>query len=325
LVNKERKSIELFVVYSCDDNYAQHVGISMISLFETNKNFNSIEINLIDNNISETNKLHLKNICKMYNRTIEFIPFDKIYNRLNLNMTHSISLSSYARLFLASMLPNTVDKVLYLDSDSLIASDLSELWQTDLKNYYVAGVKDTVSDLTKINVGLKPEQPYINAGMLLINLKKWRESNIENQFIKFIERANGDVFHHDQGTINGVLNKKMVLLHPKFNVMTTFFTMKREDILKYYGLRDYYTELELKEATTQPVFIHFTPAFVNRPWIKGCKHPLVSLYKEYADLSPWANMTPSKDSRSLPEKIISFLFNNLPFKTAYKLSRAISR
>ena len=69
--------------------------------------------------------------------------------------------------------------------------------------------------------------------------------------------------------------------------MTPFFTMSRDEIMQYYGLKEYYSEVELSEAINSPVFIHYTPAFVNRPWIKGSKHPLVSLYMKYLDLTPW--------------------------------------
>ena len=182
---------------------------------------------------------------------------------------------------------------------------------------------DTVSDETKLKINMDLNSPYINAGMLLINLKKWREERIEEKFIKFIDSYNGQVFHHDQGTINGVLNSKFLILHPKYNCMTTYFTMSRNEMMQYYGLKDYYSEAELNEAINNPVFIHYTPAFVNRPWIKGCKHPLASRYKEYLNMTPWKETKLYKDKRSKGEKIVAFLYNNLPFKMAHSICNLI--
>lgn len=315
--------MNLNIVYSSDNNYAQHVGVSLISLFENNKQFNKINVYIIENKINILNKKNLIYICNKYNRSIEFIKFSEFSNKLNLNIGNSISISSYARLFLSSVIDTSIEKILYLDSDSIINDSLAGLWNLDINDYYVAGVCDTVSDDTKLRINLDIDTPYINAGMLLINLKKWREEEIEKKFLEFIALNKGQVFHHDQGTINGVLNQKFLLLHPKYNSMATFFTMTRKEIMKYYGLKNYYNSKELDEAVNNPVFIHFTPAFVNRPWIKGCKHPLSYLYHKYLKMTPWKDIGLNKDNRSKGEKIVAFIFNNLPFKIANSLTNLI--
>lgn len=308
--------MDLNVVYSSDNNYAQHVGVSMLSLFENNREFKNINVYLIENDISAENKDKLLLICKEYTREIKFMNFNDFSSKLKLDIGNSISINSYARLFLASVIEEKVEKVLYLDCDSIIVNSLKELWNSDISEYYIAGVSDTVSKNTKEKINLSEHSAYINAGMLLINLKKWREDDIEKRFIEFIALFNGQVFHHDQGTINGVLYQNILLLHPKYNAMSTFFTMNRHDILTYYGLSDYYSESKLNEAINNPVYVHFTPAFVNRPWIKGCKHPLASLYKKYLEMTPWKGTSFYKDNRKLVEKMVAFLYNNFPFKMA---------
>ncbi|MNI12993.1 General stress protein A [compost metagenome] len=323
MIEEGKLIMNLRVVYSSDNNYAQHVGVSMLSLFQNNKEFNHIDVYLIENNISIENKNNLKLICKKYNRVIQFIKFDGITNKLKKITGNPISINAYARLFLSHVLGENVDKVIYLDCDSIINHSLYELWNIDVNEYYAAGVSDTVSDHTKLKVNLDVNSLYINSGMLLINLKKWRDENIEQKFIEFINSYNGKVFHHDQGTINGVLNKKLLILHPKYNCMTTFFTMKREEMMQYYGLKKYYTEAELLDAITNPVFIHYTPAFVNRPWIKGSKHPLASLYKTYLEMTPWKGTDLFEDNRGKGEKLVSFLYNYLPFKMATRVCNLI--
>ena len=186
--------MNLNVVYSSDNNYAQHVGVSMISLFENNYEFEKIVVYFIGNDVSLENKNKLSLICEKFNRSIQFIDFQKFSNKIKLNIGNSISISSYARLFLSSMVDTNIDKVLYLDSDSIINSTLSGLWNEDISEYYVAGVSDTVSDQTKLKVNLGVNSPYINAGMILINLKKWREESIEEKFIEFIDSYNGKSF-----------------------------------------------------------------------------------------------------------------------------------
>jgi lipopolysaccharide biosynthesis glycosyltransferase len=315
--------VTLNIVYSSDNLYAQHVGVSMISLFENNKDLEHIRVYLIENQISEDNKNHLKIIARSYKRTVEFMKFSMISDKLKLSIGNSISINAYARLFLASLLPRA-DKVLYLDCDTIINDGLSELWNMDIENVDVAGVCDTVSDDTKASINREPNHTYINSGILIMNLKRWRTRDLENKFVKFIDKHRGYVFHHDQGTINGVC-EKISLLHPKYNAMSTFFTMSRKEMMQYYGMKHYYSEFELKQAVNDPVIIHFTPAFVTRPWVKGCKHPLASLYKKYLDMSPWRGKAMYEDRRSHGEKIIAFMYNHLPFKLANGISKIITR
>jgi lipopolysaccharide biosynthesis glycosyltransferase len=312
------------VVYSSDNHYAQHVGVSLLSLFEHNKQFADIQVHLIENNISPENKGKLEDVCRTYNRSITFIGFNEIAGKLKLNIGNAISPNSYARLFIPSIIGDGVDKVIYFDCDSVINGSFSELWQMDIGDNYVAGVGDTVSDETKIKVGMDPRSPYINAGMLVINLKKWREDDAEGHFIDFIAAHNGQVFHHDQGTINGVMNGKMLLLHPKYNAMATFFTMSRSEMMQYYGLKQYYSEQELNEAASAPIFVHFTPAFAKRPWVEGCKHPKAALYRQYLDMSPWRGTALDKDRRGLAEKIVAFMYNYLPFGVARGICNLVS-
>ncbi len=317
--------MDLHVVYSSDNNYVQHVGVSLVSLLENNTEFTNIHIYLITNDISTENKDNLVFICEKYGRDITFINFAEFARTIPLNIGNSISINSYARLFLVSLLQKDIDKVLYLDCDSVIHNSLRPLWCEDISEHYAAGVWDTVADHTKEKINMPVDSTYINAGMLLINLKKWREDQVEQKFLDFINLHNGQVFHHDQGTINGVLHEKILILHPKYNAMTTFFTMSRDTMMKYYGMKHYYCEKELNGAVANPVFIHYTPAFVNRPWVRGSKHPLTYVYKEYLDMTPWKDTDLWEDKRRTKEKIVSFLYNYLPFEVANTICNLASK
>lgn len=311
--------MKMHIVYSADDNYARHAGVSMLSLLDNNRDCKEINLYMIDNAITPENKARLASICESYGRRLEFIPLGRLAGRLQGVAAGSLSVSSYARLFLADVIRPDVDKILYFDCDSVIAGALDDLWSLDTSDCHMAGVSDTVSGETRLRVGMAENSPYINAGMVVMNLRKWREDNIGQRFVEFIDRYGGRVFHHDQGVLNGVLHGKCLTLHPKYNAMSVFFSMSRADILSYYGLDSYYTEGELDEAIRQPVFVHFTPAFVNRPWVKGCRHPLRSLYLKYQAMSPWKDVPPDRDSRKPGERLVAFLYNRFPYKIAHAI------
>lgn len=309
--------MSLFVVYSSDDNYAQHTGVSIVSLLENNKHFNDINIYIIDNSISKASKQKLIDITNNYKRKIIFINFSEYKDKLKLNMQWKIAISAYARLFISSMVSENIEKILYFDCDTVIVNKIDELWNTDINEYYIAGVLDTVSSVTKEAVGISRRGKYINSGMLLINLKKWREDNIKDRFVKFIEEKNGSVTHHDQGVINGVLHKKLKILKPSFNLMTVYYTMKREDMISYYGIdSNFYSEEEIQESLNNPVYIHFTPGFTTRPWVKGCNHPKKQVYLDYLYKTPWKDAKLENDKSKIRVRVINWIYRNLSFKSA---------
>ena len=206
---------KLYVLYSTDQNYCMHLGISLTSLLENNKKFNNIIIYIIEKDIDDKNKSILLDIVNKYNRKIKFISFNKVENRIKIDLTNSKSKSIYARLFISNLIPESVEKILYLDCDTIVDKSLYELWNLDIEDCYVAGVQDIVPNKYKDMIGMSESDKYINSGVLLINLRLWRKITIEDKFLKFIELHNGEVPHHDQGIINGVCKGKISILNMK--------------------------------------------------------------------------------------------------------------
>ncbi len=306
----------LTIVYSSDDNYIRHAGVSILSVLENNKHFETIDIYIIDNNVSRENKVKLNEIINQYNRNIKYIDFSEYKSKLKLNMGWKISISAYARLFVDEMLPSDLDKVLYFDCDTIVIGELDELWSIELnENEYIAGVIDTVSENNVKSIEMNKKYSYINSGMLLINLKMWREKEIKQQFIEFIDKYDGSVNHHDQGVLNGVLHTKCKIISPKFNMMSVYLMMKYEDLYDYYDMKyKFYSKSELEQAKDTPIYIHFTPGFTTRPWVKGCKHPYKETYLKYLRQTPWKNYELEQDRSRLRVKIINYLYRNFPIK-----------
>lgn len=307
-------SDKLNVIYSSDDNYAQHMGVSICSLFRVNETFDQIHIYVIDNGISKENRNKLDRLVADYaNRCIHFIPFEPWRDKLQLNMQWGISLSSYARLFVASMLPEDIERVLYLDCDMIVCQDLHTLWGCELEGAILGAVQDSVNPRTKTSVGMLENEPYFNAGMLLIDLKKWRNEKVELQCLNFIERKSGSVTHHDQGVLNGVLRGRIFRLPLKNNVMTIHYIYSRTRALKYFHEQaEFYTEREIAEAKIHPTILHFTPSFTCRPWIKGCRHPMKNIYWKTLECSPWRGSKPQKNQIKWYIRLVEWRYRVLP-------------
>lgn len=304
----------MHIVYSSDDNYAQHMGASIYSLLSHNAG-SAIVIYVIDNGISSDSKGKLQQIINQFPLSrIQWIDFSKWSEKLTLNMQWPISLSSYGRLFIGSMLPADVSRCLYLDCDMIICDCIDELWNWDMHGCTIASVQDTVSRETKERIGVHCEEKYFNAGLLLIDLNKWRSIDTEWACLDFIARHQGSVTHHDQGVLNGLFHQDVSILPLKYNVMTIHYIMSRAKILKYFREESpFYSEEEIAQAKAHPVVLHYTPSFTSRPWVRTCRHPLKKLYWDAVAKTPWAGAQPIKDTSKWYVRLVDYRYRHFPF------------
>lgn len=264
--------MQINVLYSTDSCYVQYAYASINSLLFNNANIDNIKIYLIEDNLADFEKENIQSlICKYKNAEIKFIDINTIMNNSGIVKKDFFKLVGYSRLFIQDII--NVDKILYLDCDTIVANNLLELWNIDINDYLIAGVQDTVLEYSKTIVGMDMNTRYINSGVLLINLKKWREENIKNKFLKMINDFNGYVPLHDQGIVNGVCKGKIFYLNPKFNCMSQFYQFSEKQIKKLYNIKSFYSKKEICNAIQYPVIIHYIAKFYNRPWCEDCSHP----------------------------------------------------
>src|SRR5690606_19820274 len=198
----------------------------------------------------------------------------------------------------STLLPESVNKIIYFDCDGLILSSLKELWETDISNYEIGAVLDVVSSDAKKEINLSLEEDYINSGMLLINLKKWREDNLETKMIDYIISTSGQKFHfNDQRVINKLCRNKKIL-SPRFNVITPFYLMTVKQLKRYHKITaPFYSQDKIDSALKHPVFCHLTPYLTDRPWVKGNLHPLKNSYMSFQNETLWADEERKKGGR----------------------------
>lgn len=303
----------LCVAYAADDNYAKHQGISMLSLFQSNQEFEEIDVFVLDCGISDRNQEKLQGIAEEYGRKIVFVPAENAVSGLDLRMgARKISTASYARLFLTSILPEGYDKVLYLDCDTIVRDSVKEFWNMDMQECMVAGVCDTVDSFFLKKIGLDAGDYYVNAGVILVNLDAWRRERIEKSFIEFIQKFEGNVPHHDQGTINGVCKGRKKIVHPRFNTTSNLYSFSEKTIKSIYFMDSFYSQKELDEAKENPAIIHFTSGLVGRPWEDNCTHPMKEEYRKAAASSPWGEAALLPESRKVAVKVFAFFHRHVP-------------
>lgn len=323
----------LRVAFATDNGYVNLAGISMVSLFQNNREFEKITVYILDNGISEQGKNQLSEIAIRFNRQIFFIDCRAIGEWLGNDVMEmfrteetNVPIIAYARIFLPKLLDDCIEKILYLDVDSIIVGSYMELWNTNIDQYAALGVLDNVSSEARKKVGLPETFGYINSGVLLMNLNYLRTMCFVEMAKEFILRYHGRVYHHDQGIINGVLKDKIGILPPQYNMLSFFFEKNSaEKIRRMYNLPEFYSEQEYEYAKEHPVFIHFTEGNLQRPWVENCKHPLKSEWEKYRDQTVWKFDPLKKDQRSFKLKLLAWMNLNLPIEITKKIIKLAAK
>ncbi len=276
------------IVYASDDNFADIMGISALSLLANNKDFDEIRLYVLDGGISQINKERITGVCKSFGRSEPcWLKADVSRLPAGIN-TDRGSISQYARLFIGSLLPRDADRVLYLDCDIIINHSLKELWDTDLQGNTIGALNDAFSKLYRGNIDLRPTDIMFNSGVMLIDLRKWRSRSIEDKLIRFIAKKHGKLQQGDQGVLNAVLSHETFCLEPKFNSVTIFYDFTYDEMLYYRDPPVFYSREQVRQAAEAPVIIHFTTSFLSkRPWVEGCKHRYAKIWLSYKMQSPW--------------------------------------
>jgi len=314
----------MHIVYASDDNFAEIMGVSIVSLFENNKHMEEIVVYILDSGIEYKNKKRIESVFKKYNRSAPvWVKATDINKVLGIKVKQDRgSLSQFARLFVSSVLPEDLDRVLYLDCDVIINKELDDLWSMDMNGKTIAALMDAFSPLYRKNLRLGNEDIMFNSGVMMIDLKKWKEKHVEKKILELIKKYNGLIPQGDQGALNAILSKETALIAPKFNSVTIFHDFTYENMLIYRKPPEFYSKEEIMEAVKNPVIIHFTTSFLSRrAWVEGSKHPYTKRWVEYKSMSPWKDESLWKynESNTWKEGYLK-LYKALPTSMSIRIS-----
>lgn len=178
----------------------------------------------------------------------------------------------YYRIFAAKYLPKNVDRVLYLDPDIIVNGSIRELYALPMDEYYFAAASHTGPIMTSINsvrLDMDDNCPYINSGVMLMNLKRLREEQRLDDVFRFIEKRKSLMVLPDQDIISSLYGSKIYGLDTfRYNMTETLY--RRQLLLE----RDF----DLEWVRKHSVIIHYCGR--NKPWKDNYMGKLDVFYKE---------------------------------------------
>ena len=182
------------ICFATDDNYVPFLTVAIASLLANSSKENFYKIYVLTSHLTEEN---MKSIQKMAteNSSIKFVQLSKELDKVQdmFHLRDYYSKETYYRIFIPNLFPQ-YEKVLYLDCDITVLADVSELYNTQIHGYYVGAVQEEVMQTFEVfgNYVEKADginrKNYFNAGILLINCRRWRNKLIAERFVDLLNR-----------------------------------------------------------------------------------------------------------------------------------------
>ena len=249
------------------NEYVPIASVLLTSILENSSYNNNYDIIILSQNISDKNKRLIKDIFREHkNFSIRFIEINTYLADKNLHVDMHVKPITYARLLTLDIL-SEYDKIIYLDSDTVVNFDIAELYKINLGNNYIAAVRDSVMagwinygsneekecyEYNRNVIGINSRFDYFNAGVIYINLHEIRKKYSAQQLIEIAESRNWRWF--DQEVLNKISVGKVKWLDNKYNVMVHVHNGEK-DLAEFYSPYKIYKEY--LSALKNPKIIHY--------------------------------------------------------------------
>lgn len=262
----------IHVAFAFDNGYLTPFYVVLTSLFKNNKD-NHIHLHVIATGLSSQDKAEVEQYVLANEGDITYyeIDEDQLKGLVILKDSH-LQVAAYYRLFFPELVSPSIEKLLYLDTDLIVNGDLAELYATPLDNFPVGVVVEWSATKTRPDLGIYERDQYFNSGVLLMNLKEWREQHITQRAIQFVHLNPEKVKYADQDALNVVLFKNYYRLEGKYNRIHSDVPVN----LTREGYREF-----LRDS----VVVHYTNV-ENKPWYFLSRSKVRFVYHEYRKLAP---------------------------------------
>ena len=299
------------VVTLANDAYSLPLAVMVRSLLETLSPERNLQLAVIDGGISAANRQRLelswRDTPAWPRCEVRFVP--PVYGSSRLPVWGRVPSLTYARISVADYLPAGVTRAIVLDSDMLVLADARRLAGENLDGRIAGAAIDPfiprVSSLDGLSnytdLGMKADDPYFNAGAMVLDIAAWRRERVAERAFEFIERHGDRLCQYDQDSLNAVL-------HGQWRQIDSGWNMNPRTR----------NSLGAGETAVEPKIFHFSGRL--KPWTYRPSTAADRLFYEVQDRTDWRGWRP-------PATIASLLLRvyDSPIRTlAYPLERNLN-
>jgi lipopolysaccharide biosynthesis glycosyltransferase len=278
------------IVTLADDRYAVPLAVLGRSIAENLQPGRQARLYIIDGGIRADTKRRLAASWNPDRLSVEFIPphFGHLHE---LPVWGRLPALTYARVFLPALLPEDCGKVILLDSDVMVLTDIERLWNLDLGNHSLLAAQDPAIPYVSSRGGLERYRdlgiphghPYFNAGVMLVNVDAWRRRQVPKWVMEFIQQHAGELNYCDQDGLNAVLWNDWSPLDARWQVQPR--------LLARGGASLPHLDASSRAAlAADPWILHFSGRL--KPWLYPGSSPTDRTFYHYLDQTSWSGWRP---------------------------------
>lgn len=220
-----------------------------------------------------------------------------------LNIPRYLPKTSLFRLLIPTLFESDVPRVIYLDADVLVRGSVAELMSMDLSGYSCAAVRDpsipwagAPQALPWRELGIAPDTPYFNTGVLVIDLERWRQTSLGPKALDVLTVHK--LRYGDQCALNVVLQGGFLRLDPTWNLQAGH----NPELESLGCVIEPLAQLEA--AVMNPRIVHFnTSPFLHRPWQHGCSRRFTDEWFAALDETAFAGWRPQPPRERVPVSV----------------------
>lgn len=263
------KKEKINILVTLDANYIPYLNVMLESLIHSNPDC-YFDVYLLHSSINERDTINTSNLLGTSGKLIMVKACD--IGLKDAPTTSRYPQEIYYRIFAAKYLPNTLDRILYLDPDIIVNGSVKELYNLPMDEYYFAAASHTGTLMTTINsirLDMDDNSPYINSGVMLMNLNLLRKEQNFDDVFRFIEKRKNFLILPDQDIISSLYGSKIYALD-------TFRYNMTERLYKLHA--PFEKDLDLDWVRKHSVIIHYCGR--NKPWKDNYSGQLDIFYKD---------------------------------------------
>jgi lipopolysaccharide biosynthesis glycosyltransferase len=302
---------EINIVSASDDGYAMPLAVTIRSILDHLAADRRLNLFVLDGGLSDTTKQRLLKSWRDPRLKVDWIPADMSLVG-DLFISYQVNVVTYLRILMARLLPAHVHRAIYIDADTLVRRDLGQLWDEEQGPHAVLAVQDIAAPFidaeaslprfeecrqhlcafTPImnyrDLGLSPNAPYFNGGLLVVNIDQWRRERYAEQMLDVLRTHRQHILWWDQYALNVVLSGRWRAVDPRWNQNAHIYAFPswRNSPL------DRETYFELRRA---PWIVHFCSP--SKPWQYFCPHPFTRAFYRCLAHTDWRTWQPERPNR----------------------------
>ncbi|MBO4904692.1 MAG: glycosyltransferase family 8 protein [Lachnospiraceae bacterium] len=309
------------VLYQFDDNYAPYAGVSILSLLEHNKG-EELTVYCAAMDVSAHNTERINEQIVRYGQKVIWIDTSyavEMIESLNVGKWNG-SYATWIKMFVIHRLEDDIDRLLYLDCDTIVEGNLSGINSIDLGACPLACAYDSVSQNIAGKIGT---EAYYNAGVILFNVRKWKEEGFFEKMFEHLKANVNSYPDNEQRLINDYFRSRIMLLPVNYNMQCTHLAYSDGSYFAVYKKKPYYSPKEIEEARKNPVVYHFFRFLGDYPWEENNLHPMRDMYFHWKERSLWSDDLLKKNHKSSIFTIEKTLYRILPQRVFLRIFKLV--